>query len=239
MKQLPNNWIVEGLLDFEYKKYTLLAYLQEVSKSFDQSRLYPFLGDLVQHYNNIIALKEQKQQVANQFPKNLSKIDLQNFKLHYESIIGDDEYMEVIEEIVDYAIPLFRNHLQQGTELYEFVEDKLHFFPVGVLPINTSEGYLFINTNPKKDTQVYEYAVTMFENAYENYKGIRTQFITTYKTSTSNTFENIKLDLIKHYKKLPNPATYGIKAQLDFPLHETILPIAKRVLVKEVSKTIH
>jgi hypothetical protein len=107
------------------------------------------------------------------------------------------------------------------------------------VPINTSEGYLFINTNPKKDTQVYEYAVTMFENAYENYKGIRTQFITTYKTSTSNTFENIKLDLIKHYKKLPNPATYGIKAQLDFPLHETILPIAKRVLVKEVSKTIH
>lgn len=239
MKQLPNNWIVEGLLDFEYKKYMLLAYLQEVSKSFDQSRLYPFLSDLVQHYNNIIALKEQKQQVANQFPKNITKIDLQNFKLHYESIIGDDEYMEVIEEIVDFAIPLFRNHLQQGTELYEFVEDKLHFFPVGVLPINTSEGYLFINTNPKKDTQVYEYAVTIFENTYENYKGIRTQFITTYKTSTSNTFENIKLDLIKHYKKLPNPATYGIKAQLDFPLQETILPIAKRVLVKEVSKTIH
>lgn len=236
MKQLHYNWITEGLLDFEYKKYILLAYLKEVSKNFDQSKLYPFLSHLVAHYNNIIALKEKKQQVTNQFPKNLTKIDLRDFKLHYESIIADDEYMEIIEEITNYAIPLFRKHLHEGTELYDFVEDKLNIFPVGVMPIHNSEGYLFIKTNPKKATQVFEYTITFFESANENYRGIKTQFLASYKSSASNTFENIKFDLIKNHKKLPNPATYALESKLDFPLQETILPIAKRVLVKEVCK---
>lgn len=238
MKQLHYNWITEGLLDFEYKKYILLDYLQEVSKNFDQSKLYPFLSDLVSHYNNIVLLKENRQQVSNQFQKNLTKIDLQNFKLHYESIITNNEYMEVIEEITNYAIPLLKQHVHQDAELYDFVEDKLNLFPIGVIPIHNSEGYLFIKTNPKKATQVFEYTITFFESANENYRGIKTQFLTAYKSSTANTFENIKFDLIKTHKKLPNPATYALESQLDFPLQETILPIAKRALVKEICKDI-
>jgi hypothetical protein len=236
MQQLHHNWITEGLLDFEYKKYILLAYLQEVNKNFDQSKLYPFLSDLVSHYNNIISLKKKKQQVISQFPKKITKIDLQNFKLHYESIIADDEYMEIIEEITGYAIPLLKQHVQQGAELYEFVEDKISLFPIGVMPIHNSEGYLFIKTNPKKSIQVFEYTITIFESANEKYRGIKTQYLTAYKSSTANTFENIKFDLIKNIKKLPNPATYALESQFDFPLQETILPIAKRVLVKEVCK---
>jgi len=235
MTQLHQNWITEGLLDFEYKKYVLLAYLQEVGKHFNQSKLYPFLAELVTHYNNIVDIKEQKQQVVNSFPKSLNKIDFQNFKLHYESIISDESYMEVIEEIVDFAIPQIKNHLKQGSELYEFVEDKLTIFPIGLMPIHNKEGYMIINTNTKKDTQVFEYTVSIFENANEKYRGIKTQYISSYKNNTNNTFEYIKSDLVKQIKKLPNPATYAVSCEFDFPLEETILPIAKRILVKTVS----
>lgn len=31
MKTLNHNWLTEGLIDFEYKKYILLSYLQEVN----------------------------------------------------------------------------------------------------------------------------------------------------------------------------------------------------------------
>lgn len=236
MQQLHHNWITEGLLDFEYKKYILLAYLQEVNKSFYQSKLYPFLSDLVTHYNSIVALKEQKQQVTNNFPKNLSKIDLQNFKLHYESIIANEAYMEIIEEITNYAIPLLKKHVQQGVELYDFIEDKINLFSVGVMPLHNAEGYLFIKSNPKKAIQVFEYTITFFESASEKYRGIKAQYLTAYKSSTANTFENIKFDLIKNIKKFPNPATYALESKFDFPLQETLLPIAKRALVKEVCK---
>jgi hypothetical protein len=239
MKQLNSNWITEGLLDFEYKKYLLLAYLQEVSNGFNESKLYPFLSDLVNHYHNLVSIKEQKQQVVNQFPKKLSKLDLQNFKMHYESIISDAEYMEVIEEIVDYSIPMIKNHLQQGSELYDFVETKMKLFPVGLQPLNNFEGYLFVRTNPRKATKIYEYTVTIFENVNEKYRGIKTRFITDYKSSVANSYEQIKVDLIRNFKNFPNPATFAVETEYEFPLIETILPVAKRVLVKTVSTDSH
>ncbi len=32
MEQLSINWFVEGRIDFEYKKYTLLSYLSHINK---------------------------------------------------------------------------------------------------------------------------------------------------------------------------------------------------------------
>ncbi len=55
MKTLSQSWFAEGYIDFELKKYTLLAYLQEVNAYFSQNKLYPQLADLVFHYNNIKA----------------------------------------------------------------------------------------------------------------------------------------------------------------------------------------
>ena len=55
MKSLSETWFAEGRIDFELKKYTLLAYLQEVNKHFDANKLYPQLADMVFHYNNIVA----------------------------------------------------------------------------------------------------------------------------------------------------------------------------------------
>jgi hypothetical protein len=47
-----------------------------------------------------------------------------------------------------------------------------------------------------------------------------------------NTYESIKSELIWNRTVLPNPAVYGIETELRFPIEETLLPIAKRRLVK-------
>jgi len=83
---------------------------------------------------------------------------------------------------------------------------------------------------------VYEYSVTIFESATEKFRAIKTQHIADYKSSTLQSYENIKIDLIRSIKKFPNPAAYAVESELEFPLTETILPVAKRVLVREVSK---
>ena len=36
MKSLSETWFAEGYIDFELKKYTLLAYLQEINKNFNE-----------------------------------------------------------------------------------------------------------------------------------------------------------------------------------------------------------
>ena len=71
MKTLSHTWFAEGYIDFELKKYTLLAYLQEVNRYFTESKLYPQLADIIFHYNNVVAFKKNKQYLQEQFLKNL------------------------------------------------------------------------------------------------------------------------------------------------------------------------
>ena len=47
---LSETWFMEGNIDFESKKYTLLAYLQRINAYFNESKLYPHLSDIIFHY---------------------------------------------------------------------------------------------------------------------------------------------------------------------------------------------
>jgi hypothetical protein len=50
-----------------------------------------------------------------------------------------------------------------------------------------------------------------------------------------NTYENIKIDLMKSRKKLPNPATFFIETKLEYSVEATLMPITKRLLMKYVA----
>ena len=96
---------MKGLIDFEYKKYQLLAYLKHVQESFKKLELYPFLNDLAFHYKNIISLKNGKSLLEDNFPKSISSVDLANLNLAYKKIVDDDEVMKQIEEISSSSKP--------------------------------------------------------------------------------------------------------------------------------------
>jgi hypothetical protein len=77
-----------------------------------------------------------------------------------------------------------------------------------------------------------------FEQSKEPMRGIQTEFVETSERSLTNTYENIKIQLIKKYKSLPIPAVYLVNSKLKFPYAQTLMPIAKRLLIKEISKSI-
>ena len=85
-----------------------------------------------------------------------------------------------------------------------------------------------------KETKVYSYQITIFESASEKYRGIKTNFIGEYLRTFSNTFEEIKFQLIKQFRHSSNHAAFAIEAKNEFPLNETLLPIAKRSLVRYI-----
>ena len=132
MATLSKNWITEKLIDFEYKKYILLAYLQEVNKHFELNRLYPDMSELISHYHNTKILKENKKQLFDSFPRQVKKVDVQHFFIQYEKLLQDDELMKEIESIIDYSIPKFEHYLNEGKQIYEFAEKHMEIFPVGV-----------------------------------------------------------------------------------------------------------
>ncbi len=65
---------------------------------------------------------------------------------------------------------------------------------------------------------------------------MKTSYVDLLQRSIANTYENIKYELIKSKRTdIVNPAVYSIETGLDLPVEETLLPIAKRSLVKFIS----
>lgn len=238
MKTLSETWFAEGYIDFELKKYTLLAYLQEISSGFRENKLYPHLTDIIFHYNNIIAFRDNKKFLQDHFPKRLTGIQVEKLSVFYEQLIEDSELMKELEEIIHYASGRMQKTINDGTEIYEFVEEKINILPVGLVPLDPTEGYFFLNNGQQKDTHVYQYRLTIFEKHDEKYRGIKTDFVDVWYRNFSSTYEQIKGELIRKKKDLPNPAVYAIETSLSFPVEETLLPVAKRYLVKFISAAV-
>ncbi len=232
MSKLSSNWLTENHIDFEYKKYVLLAYLQEVSRDFEMQKLYPSLKELFVHYRQVLAIRKNRDELRNGFPQEAKDIDMEKMTLVYDSLFSDSELMKEIDEIINYSIPCFEKYLAEGRRIYDLIDQQISINPVGIVPLHAVEGYMFIRDGRNADTKVFEYDISLFEQPDGKYRGIHTEFIKTCESGISFTYQYIKMELIKEKKELPNPAAYAIESELVLPLEQTLLPIAKMRLLQ-------
>ncbi len=232
---LSETWFMEGYIDFELQKYRLLAYLKDVKNDFDRSRLYPHLAEIVAHYNNLLSFQQNKRFLQDKFPKRIDTLNLQKMEFVYERILADDEVMQELEQITSYAIEEIRHAINEGAQLYEFVEKQVHIEPVGIVPLYKNEGYVFIRYGAYSEVRIYNYSVTLFEHKDDKYRGIRMEYMDSRTKNLANTYEQIKLDIIRSFRMLPNPAVYMVEYPENVPLNETLLPVTKRLLVRHLA----
>src|ERR1700712_3250229 len=117
MKTLAETWFAEGYIDFELKRYTLLAYLQEVNKYFHEQKLYPQLADLIFHYNNLVSFRENKKYLQEKFPKQLTELNMARLEVLYERMIADNELMDELENIINFSAEKMKTAITSGTEI--------------------------------------------------------------------------------------------------------------------------
>ncbi|KQS31272.1 hypothetical protein [Dyadobacter sp. Leaf189] len=235
MINLQKNWLTEGVFDFEYKKYVLLAYLQHINREFDVNRLHPHLPDLKFHFDACLSIRANKSSIKTAIPKNLTGIDLKTWQLKYEETHQDDPYMEDLNYILDFAIPRLSKSIEQGTERFTEVSENVRISPVGIVPLRLQEGYLLFLHTFQPLVSVFQYQVALYDELKE--RVLKTRFLETVRIGIGYTVPQIKVDLTKKNKSLPNPATYIIESKYDYPLHETLLPVAKKLVMKEINIT--
>ncbi len=91
--------------------------------------------------------------------------------------------MAELESIIEFSIPQFQLHITEGKKIYEFIEEQLNIYPIGVQPLYPDHGYIFIkNGNP--ETKVYEYQITIFQQPDEKFRVIHATYINSYRTSS-------------------------------------------------------
>ncbi|MDX2285125.1 MAG: hypothetical protein NW241_13250 [Bacteroidia bacterium] len=231
MKSLTPDWFVEGTVDFEYKKYVLLAYLQHVSREFAEVRLYPAFSDLIFHYQNLRRFREDKQRLYGQFPARLSEEEFRKLRLVQQPELPDDDVLQEVDQIVEYAIPTVQQRLQEGKDIYERIDERIRIEPIGISPLYRQEGYVFFHVTTARTVRIYRYRIVFFENTEGNYHGITLRPVDSFEYSLANTYESMKLQLSRRYAELPNPAAYLVAASQAFPEDAALLPVAKRKLL--------
>lgn len=235
MKKLSDNWLTEGIVDFEYKKYILLAYLQHVRKQFSATKLYPHLAELVKHYRMLTEFKNQQEAIDQKQPKMMERIDWKSFTINYRyKAPRRSKAVDELLKIVQYAMPRVQRELEEGKGQYEEVEAGLTLEVVGVSPLYKGEGYLLLGTEYSLNWEVYRYQVSIFSQEEEDFRSIKMTFIEQVRKRVGKTLEQVKLDLVKRYKELPNPATFGVVSAQSYPIRETLLPISKRLLMRSL-----
>lgn len=235
MKMLDANWVTSGLIDFEYKKYILLAYLKKVKTAFDKDHLYPCMADLVFHYNNLIKLKTNKELMIEEMPKNISHLDLEKLQIVYQQILEDDEILNEIFDLVAYSLPKVKEALDTGVELYETFENQMELEAIGLTPLYKKEGYLLLAEEFQQQVFIFKYALSAIDHQNDHFLRLKTEYIRRDRKTISNSLQNIKLNLIKSYSDMPNPATYAVLSKIQLPIKSTALPIAKRLLLKHLA----
>ena len=105
--------------------------------------------------------------------------------------------------------------ISSGTEIYEFVEDKLNIYPVGLLPLDINEGYFFLSEGGAREIRIYQYRLSIFEKHDEKYRSIKTEYVDHWERNMVNTYEQIKVELIRT-KKIPQSGSVFDRNRIIF-----------------------
>lgn len=113
---LKIDWYIEEPIDFEYKNYVLLDYIQQIDKSFQQKVLSPYLL----WTEAILKDMTEFQKRRNEFMKGLekTKFNLEGGILSTTKVtIEEPENLKVIKEIIEYSSPILQSKIQMGYHL--------------------------------------------------------------------------------------------------------------------------
>jgi hypothetical protein len=217
--------------DFEQQQYLVLQGLKEYTSAFSHNRLYPFLSELTELYRTLQTSLESKDDIHSHLPRDLKDVDLENRKLVYEARAEENEKINAILNLMIWALPLVREVMEEGMDIFNFVDEHISIAEVGITPIYRDEGYWFVPDVRVHRLHLLRYEVSLFTSANERFRTLKTRNLESVDQGVGNSPETIKWMLIKKYQDLPNPATYACDTDLDFPYGETILPVAKRKLM--------
>lgn len=110
------DWYLEQPLDFEYKNYILLDYIQSVDKSFGLHQLSPYLLWTEKLSNELKFFEIKRQMFLRQTEKNILSFDDGQIRL-IKKTIDEHDSLKIVTEIIDYSLPILDSKVKLGYKL--------------------------------------------------------------------------------------------------------------------------
>jgi hypothetical protein len=235
MEHLGLDFFTNSGEDAEKRQYHVLAYLKNIQEQFSRNCLYPHLNSLIDLHRDLRSFLHNLDDLEDRMPKKMSGIDLEKKTIYYEALNARPGDLGSIRDLISWALPYIKSAIEEGATIFEFVDENMDVEKVGIIPVYTEEGYSFINDSAAHKIHIFRFEVSVFESSRDKYRSLKTSLVRTIDTGLAQpSLNSLKIDLIRQLRDLPNPATYSIRSDLDFPFNETILPVAKRKLLKHL-----
>jgi len=228
MKTLSNDWLIEPVFDYEYKTYQVLAYTSEAKSRFEKSMLFPYLSDVGLHLRKLNFYKQNVLNLESGLKTDLVGVNSKKLHLIREKL-EDDGVIGTLKDVVEFAIEKLTLTYQVGFSEKESLKKKINISPVGLLSPHAKGGLILLRNNLK--TRVYKYRYRFVRRPYENdsYKDVMTEFIDERCTGLFPNYREMKMQ----YRDGSQINTYLVETELEIPVFETVLPVAKEFLLNE------
>lgn len=233
MSTLSLDLFVRPDQDAEHARYRILGALQRVRQAFSRTIIYPYLAELIKLHGTLQTVIQRSEDLRNALPGTIKQVDLESKQVIYERPDLSQDQMAQVEERIRWALPHIQAAIEEGRTIFEFVEDHLYLEEVGVVPSYVQEGYLIVPDVEAKALHILQYQLTLFTNAEERFRSLKTTHVKTVpQPLIHRSPQSVKLELVEERRELPNPATYAFGTDLEFPYAATVLPVAKRKLMR-------
>ena len=174
--------------------------------------------------------------MAQQMPQRLRDVDIENMHLVYEPAGSETPEFRKVMDLVEWVLPRVEEAMREGIGIYEFVDQHISIGEVGILPAYRGEGYWFVPDPKAALLHLLRYEVAIFSASNERFRSLKTTPLGSLaEGAVRRSPESLKLELIRKYRDLPNPATFTCEVDIDFPFVETLLPVAKRKFMAHLS----
>lgn len=239
--QLDPSWVYQDPIDFEHKKYTLLAYLQKLDKRFDELKIYPDFVELSLHLANLQSISKENTILT--INKNFSSMD---DEILFKELIPlrppklEDNQQKEIDKTVKYSGQKIYEAFNVAKSLWNIVHESISVhIRKNKNRIEDGRGYIYYFKKNDGTTLIWEYEIKKDKVHNETNKTFL-NFIysgeTLDKTFIQIIEEKSTWNKTDFFKDIP---VFEAKCDQIFPLNETFVPMMKRALMAYVFQVVN
>lgn len=211
---LSDSWLTTNPIDFEYKKYLVLAYDQITNENLNKKKIYPSLTDVVDQLmyvngflKNMIAFENSALEV--------DRIDWLKKQVIYKSKVCNNSFDE-IKEIAIFSKAILSDLYIKLKNLYDDVDGSIVITGNQYSIFDKYNGYIIMKYRNRKD-KIMEYQI--------------------YKTLIPEPTFHLKTSKVKqkeYYENRYNRNIFEIIVNEEYPVKETTIPVVRRKFLMHV-----
>jgi hypothetical protein len=236
---METDWVIQEPIDFEYKKYRLLAYFKRIDELLQENKLYPTFIELSLHLANLQTIsKENVLLFTDKIFKSFDdEVLLKDLKAKQLPNLSTTEIVEM-NNILKFSTSKFYEYFSIVKSYWSLIYDTI------TLSIKRNKKYLkrgvgYMTYHSKKTNSIYvwEYNLKKVDSNFDEHNADVKLIYTGNKKD--KTFNNI----IEEYsqfnsKEQKYSPVFEMKITQEYPIEETLLPLFKRKLLSYILQSL-